>query len=923
MTGIDLGSTIGGYRILAKIGEGGVAKTYKALQLSLTRVVCLKVLRVDKENSARAEELFNRESLALASLSHPNIVTVYDRGMVDGRYFLVMEYVEGSDLGELLSQRRLSPSQIPWIIRSVASALQYVHEQGILHRDVKPRNVLVSARNHVKVVDFGLARMSESINPSGSDGRVGTPNYAAPEILTGRAYDHRADLFSFAVLCYQLLAGGEFPKIPLETDPLIPEAIRPVLAKALKPKAKDRQASVREFADELLANLNVAGLAGDDPGIAAEPPEIDSLPTIIGMQGETQGMAKHDHEVEFDKTPTDYDIDAEPTDDNGNWGTGEDAEPGAEDKAAEEEEPDTGEEPVPEVGEALLAKAVRTDDRKYSGAAREAKREESIQDLIERSSQTPSTPHDPTIAPTPVAQPIFTPLPVKNATGISGATGSPEPEALGLEVEGQPRKPEANTHPREEWVASAVAKPDSEIEDMVGWKEDPTIAATASATTGPATGAAVESLSLPSKRPASKGFRIAAVAALSVGALAVIFFLWPASPQNENVADSTTLGRQPTRATGSSSGDSGDQAEEGLAASAGNVVGLATPFEAVPKGIAQSVAAASVAAPSTGSSESPASSTPAPEAAAGVSQPVLPFGIDAPPQAPTGWRWTLKRKLAFPYDQYTYLAPVGDDALVVATFNNRGTAQNDPKMLYLMSGLSTPKPLLRIIAKETIPGQRGYSGVAASRDGKFIFYAVDGGTPETSFLAKLSIEKAPAPAAEFGAGGKVSPGARVLGLAVTDTEVLALVAWGEVRRLDMETGAAIGTLLVNEPVKFRDLAGPDARGYLFAYGAGQLARWNLASPNYAAQTRRLFESEGNVLDACGYDVAADLPLVCASDRGEVHGADELQTYFTQRIDNTNGKIVDFACSPNGQRAFLSALNGGVFEYELSPPRSAE
>ena len=152
--------------VLECLGRGGMGVVYKARQPRLNRFVALKILAREKEKDPRFAERFTREAQALARLNHPNIVTVYDFGEADGLYYLLMEFVDGMSLRQLLQTRKLAPEEALAIVPSICEALQYAHQQGIVHRDIKPENILLDKQGRVKIADFGIAKLL------GADGRV-------------------------------------------------------------------------------------------------------------------------------------------------------------------------------------------------------------------------------------------------------------------------------------------------------------------------------------------------------------------------------------------------------------------------------------------------------------------------------------------------------------------------------------------------------------------------------------------------------------------------------------------------------------------------------------------------------------------------------------------------------------------------------
>jgi serine/threonine-protein kinase len=227
--------------ILELIGSGGMGAVYKARQVHLDRLVALKILPPQLAQDPAFEERFNREARVLARLNHPHIVTVHDFGHVlwpasvpattesaeaapaaDGPrlYYLLMEYVDGTNLREVVRRGQLVPKEALAIVPQICEALQYAHDQGVVHRDIKPENILIDRQSRVKIADFGLAKIAGQ-PPAGeaavvrqpftltATGQVmGTPHYMAPEQLRGsHEVDHRADIYSLGVVFYEMLTG--------------------------------------------------------------------------------------------------------------------------------------------------------------------------------------------------------------------------------------------------------------------------------------------------------------------------------------------------------------------------------------------------------------------------------------------------------------------------------------------------------------------------------------------------------------------------------------------------------------------------------------------------------------------------------------------------------------------------------------------
>ena len=221
MAHLEPGATLSHYRILGPLGQGGQATAYKAEDLRLRRPVVIKVLRPELAQTDVARRRFDQEALLCAALEHPNISAIYEVGEQDGLLYIVMQFLEGRTVRELLNGRPLDVRGALSIAVQVADALAVAHDHGIVHRDIKPGNVIVSSSGQARVVDFGLAKM---LGPDGAPRPTqpgeepatdmgvpyGSLGYGSPEQASGAAVDHRSDIFSLGVLLYEML-GGQRP----------------------------------------------------------------------------------------------------------------------------------------------------------------------------------------------------------------------------------------------------------------------------------------------------------------------------------------------------------------------------------------------------------------------------------------------------------------------------------------------------------------------------------------------------------------------------------------------------------------------------------------------------------------------------------------------------------------------------------------
>lgn len=266
----------GRYEIIERIGGGGMALVYKAQDILLNRNVAVKVLRQQFVHDEEFIRRFRREAQSAASLSHSNVVSIYDVGQEDEIHYIVMECVEGKNLNEIIKER--APLQVDEAVRiasQICDALEHAHQNQIIHRDIKPHNILIGRNGRVKVTDFGIARAVTSTTITQTGSVVGSVHYFSPEHAKGVITGEKSDLYSLGIVLYQMLTAqlpflGESPisvalkhlqeefEEPRKINPLIPQSVENVILKSMRKNPEERYQS----ADEMLRDLETCLLPG-------------------------------------------------------------------------------------------------------------------------------------------------------------------------------------------------------------------------------------------------------------------------------------------------------------------------------------------------------------------------------------------------------------------------------------------------------------------------------------------------------------------------------------------------------------------------------------------------------------------------------------------------------------------------------------
>lgn len=283
------------YEIIKTIGEGGMANVYLANDTILERNVAIKVLRGDLSNDEKFIRRFKREALSVSNLSHPNIVEVYDIGEEDGNYYIVMEYIDGKTLKQLLQKRgALTLTEVLDIMSQLTDGLAHAHEAYIIHRDIKPQNIMIEDNGLVKITDFGIATAINSTQLTQTNSVMGSVHYLPPEQASGKGSTIKSDIYSLGILMYELLSGSvpfkgdtaveialkhmkeKMPSIRKQ-NPTIPQSVENIILKATAKNPKNRYDSVRE----MYTDLQTAMDRTNEKRLVYEYPENDLEETKV------------------------------------------------------------------------------------------------------------------------------------------------------------------------------------------------------------------------------------------------------------------------------------------------------------------------------------------------------------------------------------------------------------------------------------------------------------------------------------------------------------------------------------------------------------------------------------------------------------------------------------------------------------------
>ena len=313
-TDLAIGSEFGGYRIDDVVARGGMGVVYRAVQLRLTRTVALKLVAPALARDAAFRERFRREWMIAASIDHPNVIPVYEAGEEDGILYIAMRWVDGTDLRQAIDHGPLEPARAGRIVAQVASALDAAHERDLIHRDVKPANILITAEDHVYLTDFGLTKHASSISGLTRTGQwVGTADYTAPEQIEEAAVTPRTDVYSLGCVLFEALSGRPpyerendlatlwahvhaRPPSLLEVSPDVPPLFDAIVRRAMAKDPAERYSTAGELGRAALA-ASLAGMPEGPPAWAPSPSPPASSDATVSQAPRRRRVPRPDRPV--------------------------------------------------------------------------------------------------------------------------------------------------------------------------------------------------------------------------------------------------------------------------------------------------------------------------------------------------------------------------------------------------------------------------------------------------------------------------------------------------------------------------------------------------------------------------------------------------------------------------------------------------
>jgi serine/threonine-protein kinase len=311
----------GRFKVIDELGRGAMGVVYRAEDSALGRTVAIKTIALTGSAAERDmhEARFLQEARAAGSIGHPSIITIYDVGREGDTAFIAMELLEGRDLRDMIRDVSLMPSRSVEIAAAVAEGLAYAHQHGVVHRDIKPGNIMVLPDGRVKIMDFGIARLHEPTVKTQTGVLLGSPQYMSPEQIVGQHFDHRADIFSLGLVLYEMLTGSkpfqgeDIPELmfkvanmpatpPSHIAPDLPPVIDYIVARALKKKPDERYASAAEMAKDLREAMKEVAASEGASLERAEAKTVPNAPTEVASESNPSSFTR-DEPLELRASP--------------------------------------------------------------------------------------------------------------------------------------------------------------------------------------------------------------------------------------------------------------------------------------------------------------------------------------------------------------------------------------------------------------------------------------------------------------------------------------------------------------------------------------------------------------------------------------------------------------------------------------------